>query len=102
LEIAGRPPLYSAEYRRSESGSDILVPSGGGFASVPKKDRWLTPPILLSAWGAEAGWVGFLIFATQVQMTYGDAATLTAELVVTAARGGQARAVVASFAGARP
>ena len=64
LDVPGFVPIYASEHRKSDSGGDILVPKGGGFASVPPKGQWLEPPIGLEKWSAAAGWVGFLFVET--------------------------------------
>jgi hypothetical protein len=94
LEAAGRAPMYPSEHRRTDQGRDILVPRGGGFASVPTKDRWLQLPARLGPWGAEMGWVGFAFTEPGDMLTFGEARGWTVELVLTPVRGDRVRATV--------
>jgi hypothetical protein len=57
LEYENKAPYLVAEARQGKNGH-YLVPSGGGFSSVPSK-TYLNIPTEIPANGGIVGWIGF-------------------------------------------
>ena len=61
LDVEGKAPYPLSEARKSErTGGWYLVPSGGGFSTVPNKD-YMKMPITIPAASATVGWIGFCL-----------------------------------------
>jgi len=89
LEVAGFSPLFPADHRKTEGGGNILIPPGGGFASVPTRERWLELPIHLDGHGSDWGWIGFVPLDKTAGITFGDARRASGHLVAVCAAGGE-------------
>ena len=86
LNVVGKPAYPVSEARRSErNGGWYLVPSGGGFSSVPSKD-YMRLPITVPTGGAVVGWIGFCL-AERRDLTWEEAWNIDAEVVSVEADG---------------
>ena len=94
LEVAGFSPLFPADHHKAERGGDILIPPGGGFSSVPSRERWLDLPIHLAGHGSDWGWIGFVPLDKGGGITFGDARRASGHLVAVCAAGGEIRAPI--------
>lgn len=79
LEVNSKAPYLLSEARDSERGGSYLVPSGGGFASVPRKP-WLSVPLTVNGKNSANGWIGFCIIERR-DLTLKEAWNMAGELV---------------------
>ncbi len=79
LEVNSKAPYLLSEARDSEHGGSYLVPSGGGFASVPRKP-WLSVPLTITGKSGANGWIGFCIIERR-DLTLKEAWNMGGELV---------------------
>lgn len=85
LIVGSRPPYPVSEARRSENGGWYLVPSGGGFSTVPNKE-YVRLPITIPAGQAAVGWVGFCMLERS-DLRLAEARNIDAKVVAVQADG---------------
>ena len=79
LEVKTKAPYLQSEARDSEKGGSFLVPSGGGFSTVPRKP-WLDVPVRISSGDGVSGWIGFCLIQRN-DLTFAEAWNMGAELI---------------------
>lgn len=79
LEVESKEPYLLSEARDSKRGGSFLVPPGGGFSTVPRK-QWLKTPIRVNGSDGVVGWIGFCLLERN-DLTLGEAWKMDAELV---------------------
>lgn len=94
LEIDKKPsyPVSEARPSRNVEGGWILIPAGGGFASVPSKP-YINPPITVAGGDGCVGWIGFC-FLERNDLTMGEAVALKGKVIGTQADGKEIEATV--------
>ena len=93
LEVNGKPPYPLSEARISNrTGGWYLVPSGGGFSTVPNKD-YLTVPLTVPPGGAVVGWIGFCTLE-RADLLLEEAQRIDGEVVVVQPDGTELRSIL--------
>jgi hypothetical protein len=99
LDIEGSPSYFPAEVQKgSTRGTDLLIPAGGGWASVSARERWLELPVNLGPWESASGWVGFITgMGPAAKMTFRHARSAKGRLVATVAGKGDISAPIRPY-----
>ena len=91
LEVSSKAPYLLSEARDSERGGSYLVPPGGGFSTVPRK-QWLKTPVQIKGGEAVAGWIGFCLLE-RGDLTLAEAWNMNGELIAVQTDGTELRAL---------
>jgi hypothetical protein len=89
LEVRSKAPYPLSEARDSEHGGSYLVPPGGGFSTVPRK-QWLKTPIQVNGGQGKAGWIGFCLLERE-NLTLAEVWSMDGELIAVQADGTELR-----------
>ena len=90
LEVKSKACYLRSEARNSEKGGSSLVPSGGGFSTVPRKS-WLDVPVRISSGDGVSGWIGFCLLERN-DLIFAEAWKMDGELVAVQSDGVEIRA----------
>jgi len=86
LNVSGKRPYPVSEARALErNGGWYLVPPGGGFSTVPRKD-YMRLPMTIPAGGAAVSWIGFCLLERS-DLTLAEAWRVDATVIVIQADG---------------
>jgi hypothetical protein len=89
LEVKSKACYLQSEVRDSAKGSSFLVPSGGGFSTVPRKP-WLDVPGRIGSGDGVSGWIGFCL-AERDDLTFAEARKIDGVLVAVESDGVEVR-----------
>lgn len=87
LEVRSKAPYPLSEARDSECGGSYLVPPGGGFSTVPRK-QWLKTPVQIKEGEGVAGWIGFCLLQRE-DLSLAEAWKIEGKLVAVQADGNE-------------
>ena len=90
LKVKSKARYLRSEAKDSKKGGSFLVPSGGGFSTVPRKP-WLDVPVRISSGDGVSGWIGFCLLERN-DLTFAEAWKMDGELVAVQSDGMEVRA----------